>query len=319
MQGSHSFTHYILCLCIVFCCDARLRICRTVNVQMSWFQFSLDGKFISFRRTVIKTIKHAVTTMTLCLLGLVSITPAMSQTAPEVRIYGPGGPAPAMKEAAKVFEQKTGTPITVTAGPTPEWIQNAKTDAHIIYSGSETMMTDFAQAMEGGFDETKVEPLYLRPLSILVRPGNPKKIKGLADLFMPGHRVLVVNGAGQNGVWEDAAGRKGNIESVRALRKNIVKYAKNSATAKQEWTNDPSLDAWLIWNIWQVANPTLADVVPVEKDYVIYRDTGVVLTKKGEEVPAAKQFVSFLKSDDGAVIFKKWGWITPSNKALAKK
>lgn len=243
----------------------------------------------------------------------------MSQTAQEVRIYGPGGPAPAMKEAAKVFEQKTGTPVIVTAGPTPEWIQNAKSDADIIYSGSETMMTDFAQAMEGSFDETKVEPLYLRPLAILVRPGNPKKIKGLADLFQPGHRVLVVNGAGQNGVWEDAAGRKGNIESVRALRKNIVKYAKNSALAKQEWTSDSSLDAWLIWNIWQVANPTLADVVPVEKEYVIYRDTGVVLTKKGEQVAAATQFVTFLKSDDGAAIFKKWGWITPSNKALAKK
>ncbi|MBT9612870.1 MAG: substrate-binding domain-containing protein [Burkholderiales bacterium] len=59
-----------------------------------------------------------------------------------LRVYGPGGPALAMKEAAKAFEQKTGTPVVVTAGPTSEWIEGVKTDADLIYSGSETMMTD---------------------------------------------------------------------------------------------------------------------------------------------------------------------------------
>ena len=246
----------------------------------------------------------------LLVLLLVSIDHVFAQGSVSLHVYGPGGPAPAMKEAAKEFEHKTGTAIIVTAGPTAEWIEQAKTDADLIYSGSETMMTDIAQAMENQIDETKAEPLYLRPFSILVRPGNPKNIQGLRDLFRPGRRVMVVNGAGQNGVWEDAAGRTGDIGSVRALRKNIVKYAKNSALAKQSWIDDPTLDAWLIWNIWQVANPTLADVVPIEKRYVIYRDTGVVVTKKGAMSPEPQQFVTFLKSPEGAAIFKKWGWIT---------
>lgn len=240
---------------------------------------------------------------------------AYAQENTTLRMYGPGGPAPAMKEAAKAFEQKTGTVIVVTAGPTAEWIEQAKTDADLIYSGSETMMTDIAQAMENKIDETKAEPLYLRPFSILVRPGNSKKIKGLRDLFSPGHRILVVNGAGQNGVWEDAAGRQGDINSVRALRKNIVKYAKNSALAKQAWIDDPTLDAWLIWNIWQVANPTLAEVVPIEKNYAIYRDTGIVATKKGTQIAGAQQFINFLKSAEGAAIFQKWGWLSKAKSA----
>jgi len=252
-------------------------------------------------------------------LGLLFSHPAFTQAPAEIRVYGPGGPAPAMKEAAKAFEKKTGTPVMVTAGPTQEWIARAKANADVIYSGSETMMTDFAQAMEGGFDETKAEPLYLRPLAILVRPGNPKKITGLADLFKLGHRILVVNGAGQNGVWEDAAGRKGDIASVRALRANIVKYAKNSALAKQDWMNDPSLDAWIIWNIWQVANPTLADIVPIESDYAIYRDTGIVATKKGETNPATKELIGFLKSSDGAAIFQRWGWLASSGPVRQNK
>lgn len=255
----------------------------------------------------------------LLLLTVFSAPQASAEAGAGLRVYGPGGPAPAMKEAAKAFEQKTGTPVIVTAGPTPEWIEQAKIDADLIYSGSETMMTDFAQAMEAQIDETRVEPLYLRPLSILVRPGNPKRIKGLRDLFRPGYRVIVVNGAGQNGAWEDATGRRGDIESVRALRKNIVKYAKNSAMARQAWIDDPSLDAWIIWNIWQVANPALAAVVPIEKDYVIYRDTGIVVTRKGDSVAAAKQFANFLKSPEGAAIFRKWGWMTSAAKGASRR
>lgn len=233
---------------------------------------------------------------------------ALAQTT--LHVYGPGGPAPAMKEAAAAFEKQTATKVVVTAGPTPQWIEKARTDADIIFSGSETMMTDFVFAMDGRISHTEVKPLYLRPLSILVRPGNPKNIKGVHDLLKPGIRILVVNGAGQNGVWEDMAGRKGNINTVRLMRKNIAGYAKNSAEARKQWIDRPEYDAWIIWNIWQVSNPQLADVVTIERDYVIYRDTGVVLTTKGKTVPAASQFVDFLASPEGARIFGKWGWMT---------
>lgn len=226
-----------------------------------------------------------------------------------LRVYGPGGPAPAMKEAAAAFEKKAGVKIEVTAGPTPQWIAKAKADADVIYSGSETMMSDFVQAMEGRIADAGVQPLYLRPLAMLVRPGNPKKVSGVRDLFAPGLKVLVVNGAGQNGVWEDMAARKGDIQSVRNLRRNIVAYAKNSAEARQTWIDKPDIDVWLIWNIWQVSNPTLADVVAIEPEYAIYRDAGVVLTQQGKEGTAGHRFIEFLLSHEGAAIFHKWGWI----------
>lgn len=171
-------------------------------------------------------------------------------------------------------------------------------------------MTDFVIAMEGRIDETEVMPLYLRPYAILVRPGNPKKISGVQDILRRDIKVLVVQGAGQTGVWEDMAGRKGNITTVKALRRNIVGYAKNSAEARQKWIDERQIDAWLIWNIWEVANPEIADVVEIEPDYAIYRDTNVVLTTHGKSKQSAKAFVEFLGSPEGASIFKKWGWTT---------
>ena len=210
-----------------------------------------------------------------------------SFAAEPLHVYGPGGPLPAMKEASAVFGKAHNIDVLVTAGPTSQWIDDAKKDADVIFSGSEVMMSDFIKAMPD-IDVSSVKPLYLRAAAILVRPGNPGQIQGIADLLKPGHRILVVNGAGQQGLWEDVAGRQGDIASVRAFRANIAVVAGNSAEAKAAWTKDPTLDAWLIWTIWQKANPTLADQVAIEPNHAIYRDTGIALTKRGEARVEAK-------------------------------
>lgn len=231
-----------------------------------------------------------------------------------IRAYGPGGPLPAMTEAAVAFERQRGVHVVVTGGPTPQWLAQARDDADVIFSGSEHMMTDFVKSLgdatAGRIDERTITPLYLRPSAILVRPGNPRGIRRFEDLLQPGVRVLAVQGAGQTGLWEDMAGRTGDIEVVRALRRNIGAVAANSGEAKQIWTTDASFDAWLIWSIWQVANPTLADVVAVADPWVIYRDAGVALTMRGRERPVARQFAAYLQSPEGARIFAKWGWKT---------
>lgn len=246
----------------------------------------------------------------IAVIGTFLLSLSSSVVAAPLHVYGPGGPSPAMKEAAAAFEAQTGTVVLIVSGPTKDWIGNAKKDADLIYSGSEAMMTDLVVAMDGRLQQTTIKPLYLRVSNILVRPGNPRKIDGLDDLLKPGLRVLVVQGAGQTGLWEDMAGRTGNIDTVRALRSNIVNFAITSANAKKAWTDDPSIDAWIIWGIWQKANPTLADMVNVEKKYRIYRDTGVGLTTRGLGNPDAGRFLSFLSSPAGAAIFQRWGWIT---------
>jgi accessory colonization factor AcfC len=216
-----------------------------------------------------------------------------------------------MKEAAATFSKARGVEVEVTAGPTDGWIAKARQDADVIFSGAEYMMTDFVKAMEGRIDEASIVSLYLRPSAILVRPGNPRKVGDLPDLAKPGMKVMVVQGAGQTGMWEDMAGKQGDIRLVRDLRRNIVLHAGNSGAAKQAWIDRKEIDAWIIYNIWQVANPTLADLVPVSKDYVVYRSCGAALTQRGKERPLAKEFVAFLQSKEGAAIFRKWGWMAP--------
>ncbi len=246
-------------------------------------------------------------TAALLLLSL-PVNPALANAI--LHVYGPGGPLPAMMAAAAAFGASHGVTVQVTAGPLPQWQAAAKADADLVFSGSETMMSDFLPALPD-LDPATVMPLYLRPSAILVRPGNPGRVTGLLDLLKPGHRILVVNGAGQQGLWEDVAGRRGRIADVRAFRANVATVARNSAEARRDWMSDPSLDAWLIWGVWQTENPTLADQVAIEPEFRIFRDIGVVLTRRGEALPAARQFRDYLASPEGARIFARSGWTLP--------
>ncbi len=137
---------------------------------------------------LLRLLKFLTSVTGLIITVVVLIAPASAQQTTSVetsktvlRIYGPGGPAPAMKEAAAVFGQKKGITVDIMAGPTPQWKDKALQDADLIYSGSEYMMTDFVQKdFPDLIDTSTIRSLYLRPSAILVRPGNPKIIKGVA-------------------------------------------------------------------------------------------------------------------------------------------
>ena len=96
----------------------------------------------------------------------------------EVLIYGPGGPAPVMKELALKFEEKTKEKVVVTAGPTPSWFKKARKDADLIFSGNTSMMDGFIKRIPSLNLEDLVV-LNARPSGIIVRPNNPKISKVL--------------------------------------------------------------------------------------------------------------------------------------------
>ena len=240
--------------------------------------------------------------------GTAGTTSASAQDA--IHVYGSEGPAPAMHEAAAVFGDKHGVRIEVVSGATDKWLGSAKVDADVVFSSAEFMMSDFLRTGELQIDRTSVTALYLRPSAILVRPGNPKGIRDFPNLLRPGVRVMVVTGSGQTGLWEDMAGKQGDVRVIRALRKNIVCFAPNSEAAVRTWQQRDDIDAWITWNIWYMPLRDDADLVPVSEDYRVYRQCSAGLTERGKAKPLARQFMAFLASPEGSTLFKSWGWLT---------
>ncbi len=227
-----------------------------------------------------------------------------------LHVYGPTSPFPAIQEVAVVFGDRNNVKVEVVSGPSEEWMDRAAGDADLVYSTAEFMMTAFIRNEKLQLEPTTVTPLYLRPSAILVRPDNPKNVEDFPDLLKPGVAVMVVNGSGQVGLWEDMAGKLGRIETLRALRKNIVVFAASSDEAMRLWDARPEIDAWLTWNIWHMPLRNRAKLVEVSRDYRIYRHCSIAQTQRGKAKPLAGQFVNFLTSPEGAAIFESWGWMT---------
>lgn len=223
-----------------------------------------------------------------------------------LNVFGPGGPAPAMKACADTYAKANKVKVNVTAGPTDKWIGEAGT-ADLFYSGSENMMDGFADKISQ-LDRATIQTHYLRPSAILVRPKNPKNISGVKDLVEKPLKVMVVNGAGQVGMWEDIVGRLKSAEALNKFRANIVFAASNTGEADKKWKEDPSIDAWLVFNIWGMRNLDYAQIVPTESDLTIYRSSGTALSKNTKNHELTKKFISYLKSSDCRKIFEKQGW-----------
>ncbi len=78
-----------------------------------------------------------------------------AQAAGTLHVYGPGGPLPAMKEAAAAFGKANDVHVEVTAGPTPQWIDKAKADADLVFSGSEAVRSRGQSTARPGIDSSE--------------------------------------------------------------------------------------------------------------------------------------------------------------------
>ena len=248
------------------------------------------------------SVRRAVGLLVLFNLVFAGNLMAQGQT---LNIYGPGGPLGPMKEGAELFAKSQGVQVKVTAGPESNWISQAKQDADLIFGGAEYMLSQTMLANPGLVDEKTRVSLYIRPAGILVRKGNPKQIKALADLTREGIRIIDVNGAGQLGLWEDLAGVKGLIPGIQ---KNIALSVPNSAIAIEKWKTIPEIDAWITYESWHYRLRDITDLVQLPEKEKLYRGTPIAITTFSKNKALAQQFIDFLKTDQAHQVFQKWGW-----------
>lgn len=243
-----------------------------------------------------------LTTLFLCLIAQFLLAQTTKDT---LYVYGPGGPFAPFNECAVLFAEMNNISVKVIAGPEKSWIVKAETDADIIYGGAEYMLTDFIGNYPNLIELSTRTSLYQRSFAILVRPNNPKNIRSVKDLANNNIKILDINGAGQVGVWEDIAGRKGLIA---AFQKNIGTSYKNTALGIEGWKDDATFDAWITYASWHYRLKDITDLVSIPVKDNLSRGTPVAVTSKGMQSEYAMKFIEFMKSSKGHEVFKKWGW-----------
>jgi accessory colonization factor AcfC len=249
--------------------------------------------------------------LSLCLSTFLLAPPqvqAQDETArPVLHVFSPHDSMPALREVADRFEAKNNVKMEVTGGATDTWKASALKEADVILSGSETMMEGYSKNL-GIIDEKTIETFYLRPSTLLVRPGNPSNLKGMKDILKKNVKVMVVNGPGQTALWEDMIGQLKDADALNIFRKKIASTVVDTAAGEKFWREHEEIDVWLTTNSWGKDVPANAQVVNVEKDLMLYRSLAGAVTTTTTERELSLKFLKFLGSSQAERIFKANGW-----------
>lgn len=217
-----------------------------------------------------------------------------------------------LQDAARLYFEKTGITVNVNYGPQAKWNEEARKNADILFGASEQSALAIARDHKDRFSEKDIQPLYLRKSILIVKKGNPKNIRGIEDLTRPGIGIIVNDGGGVSntsgtGVWEDIAGRTGNIDTVAGIRKNIILFAPNSGTARNALENQKEADVWITWADWAASNPGIGEVVDISPEYTIWRDMNIAVRQNADT--EIRRFAEWLKTEEAASAFSKYGWV----------
>jgi len=248
--------------------------------------------------------------------------------------YVGGTMQPAMAELAKIYEKKTGQKIEIDKAGSGELLNRIRmrkvADVFICH---DPFMDELMEGKKGKFGVDAWLVSQITPV-IVVQPGNPSKIEGLADLIGKdikvavtdleystcGHMLSTMFGkAGVEIVQEDKRVflRKDGVE------KDIVTYRSGSRTA--DTVKNRKFDAAIVWNAVAHLRGDAVTVVSIGKDLpVVGVDTITSATEKVRDIgrigvtmitlncskkpEAARKFAEFIASDETQETFKKFGF-----------
>ncbi|GAA1592935.1 molybdate ABC transporter substrate-binding protein [Actinomadura kijaniata] len=142
-------------------------------------------------------------------------------------------------------------------------------------------------------------------LTIAVAPGNPRGLRGLADLTRPGLRVTIGANVVPVGRYARHVFAKAGL-NVRWTGEAI------SARAVLDRVRSGQADAGLVYITDMRSAGVAADSVPIPADQNVTVNYPAAAVKDGEHREEAEAFVAWLASAEAGRLFHKHGFAAPT-------
>jgi molybdate transport system substrate-binding protein len=254
-----------------------------------------------------------------------SSTPASSQPktepgatvtyAKELMVFAASGTKPAVDAAAKLFEEKYGTKVTVNYGGGGEILSNmVMAKKGDVFIAPEQKFMDSAKKQGAVDNNTKITSMAFMIPVIGVKVGNPQNIISLADLGKTGLKIVMGNPETTLlGILAPEIMKKASVYD--SIKPNIVTNAPQ-VNAIITMLKMNQVDAGFIWHYFGTSSATDVGVIWIPKEYVT--GTGEIqgaVSSYSQENKTAEQFIDFLVSAEGKDIFKKNGYIVDRQEA----
>lgn len=175
-----------------------------------------------------------------------------------------------------------------------------------LYMPGETFYLD--QAKKKGYVTSEKLTGFFDPV-ILVQKGNPKQVRGLADLAKPGLKV----GLGEPDACAAGVAAKKLLADARLtsqVEKNVTVRA-NNVPELGNYVKLKSLDAAIVWNLTAVQVAADCDAVALPPGSYQPSPIPVALLKFSQHPAEAKAFIDFLTGLEGQKLIKDGG-MTPA-------
>ena len=217
-------------------------------------------------------------------------------------LYCGAGIRPPIEELANSFGRQHGVTVEVD------------------YAGSEMLLSRIQVSREGDLfvpgdehyvDRAKAQGLiassqtacYFVPV-ILVQKGNPKNIRGPADLARPGLRL----GLGDPEACAIGRATEAILAKNKTLRAQVERNAEYRALTVSELANNVklrSLDAAIVWDATAAYVADSADAIPIPPGENVVSTVAVSILTCSERPELAEKFVRFVASPEGREVFRR--------------
>jgi molybdate transport system substrate-binding protein len=141
-------------------------------------------------------------------------------------------------------------------------------------------------------------------LEIMVRPGNPKGIKGVADLANPALAVITCDPKVPCGAYAQQVFKAAGVTVTPKSLEENVKAVVTKMTAGEG-------DAGMVYATDVQAAADKAAGVEIPKDINVVANYPIVTVKQSTNQATAQAFIDFVLSDAGQQILAKYGFTGP--------
>lgn len=226
---------------------------------------------------------------------------------PKLLLYCGAGIRPAVAEFVEAFEKKHGVSIETDYAGANILLSRVKlTKRGDLYMPGDVRYVE--QADKEGLIASSRDACYLIPV-ILVRKGNPKNIRGVADLAREGLRI---------GFGDPKACAIGRVTDEILQRNGVApeRFEKDiefrSLTVNELGVHIKAgrIDATIVWDAIAAQYPKEGEIVLIPKEKNVISTVPVAVLRSSKHPKEAAAFQEFVVSEEGRAIFAKHHYTT---------
>lgn len=227
--------------------------------------------------------------------------------APALTVFAAEGARPALEQIRRDFEDRSGIRVEAMYGGGGESLAKMLLARRgDVYLAPEQGFMERAAAEGAIMPETARTVAYLVPV-IAVGAGNPKNIRSLADLARPGMRVAVTNPETTLlGKYAPEMFEKAGL--AEAVGRNTVVSASGPGNLIAMICLG-QVDAGIAWHFYPTLSREKAEAVLLPRGEIPgFGEMRAAVSAYSNEKEAAGEFVEFLASDAGKIVWKAHGY-----------